>query len=209
MCISKNKLSRYLTGFTLLEILIALFIFTIVSIMLLGGLRSVIHSQSGTEQQATELRELQLTTLLLSRDIEQAVNRPVLNTLGKEEAAFIGQSRTMTFTHFGLAANSALQRTRYNEDQGALFRATWMVLDQANTSQPHARILLREVRNLRFQYLDKEGRFHDNWPLEGVQDQPLPRAVRVSISIFSWGDISQLYVISAKSGETPIASDKP
>src|SRR5437762_2019018 len=90
-------------GFTLLEILIALFIFTILSFLLTAALRTVINAQSGTEDKALRLRELQMILLTMSRDIEQTVNRPITNAVGKEEAAFVGTENGFVFTHTGFA----------------------------------------------------------------------------------------------------------
>lgn len=200
------KSNNSTAGFTLLEILIALFIFTLLSMMMVGGLHSVINAQSGTEKNAERLRKLQFALLVMSRDIEQTVNRAVLNASGKEEIAFIGAPRGFTFTHTGLAnptgafARSALQRTRYEWRDDSLWRVTWAVLDQAPQTEPHTRLLLTEVTDARFQYLDKDGRFQDNWPIEGQSRQPLPHAVRIFLSLSPLGkmggEMSQLYVIS-------------
>jgi general secretion pathway protein J len=195
-------------GFTLLEILIALFIFTILSTMLVGALHSVINAQSGSEINAERLRQLQISLLVMSRDVEQTVNRPVVTAAGKEEAAFIGTPREFIFTHTGFAnptgtvTRSTLQRTRYGGDDNSLWRMSWSALDQAPQSQPHSRRLLTGVASVSFQYLDRDGRFHDNWPVEGEASQPLPRAVRVYLTISQWGKLSQLYVISAQARKT-------
>ena len=82
MFITKNK------GFTLLEILIALFIFTILSMMLVKSLHSVIDLSSRTDQHATRLRQMQMALLILSRDIEQIVDRPIFIASGAKEASF-------------------------------------------------------------------------------------------------------------------------
>src|SRR5690242_2240764 len=90
-------------GFTLLEILIALFIFTILSLMLASALHNVIGIQTATENNADRLRKLQIVLLIMSRDIEQTVNRPVMGVNGKEEIAFRGTPLKFEFTHTGLA----------------------------------------------------------------------------------------------------------
>jgi general secretion pathway protein J len=198
-------------GFTLLEILIALFIFTLLSLILAGGLRTVINAESGSEKSAERLRQVQMALLIMSRDIEQTVNRPIVDAAGKEEIAFIGASNGFTLTHAGFAnptgavLRSSLQRSRYYWDDQTLWRASWDVLDQAPVSKSHARRLLAEVTEMHFQYLDKNGRFYDYWPLEGQAQQPLPRAVRVYITIPSWGKMSQLYVISAQASQSSSA----
>lgn len=198
----RMKTSQY--GFTLLEILIALFIFTILSMILVNALHNVINVQSRTERSAERLRNLQMSLVIMSRDIEQTVNRPILNTAGKEEPAFQGTSHGFIFTHTGLAnptgmlAKSALERTQYSWSDHVLSRITWAVLDEAPSSQSHTRQLLTEVDEAHFEYLDKEGRFQNTWPLQGDSSQILPRAVRVYLTIENWGTITQLYVIPAK-----------
>lgn len=205
----KIKYRSHITGFTLLEILIALFIFTIISMMLVSALHTVMNALSGTEENADRLRKMQTTLLIMSRDIEQIVNRPILDASGNEETALVGSPRAFTFTHMGYVtlagstANTIMQRTRYFVGQNALWRMTWPALDQAPASRPHARALLENVTDVRFQYLNQEGRFQDNWPPEGGggSTQPLPLAIRIILSISNWGKISQLYVISAKASQ--------
>ena len=198
MFITKNK------GFTLLEILIALFIFTILSMMLVKSLHSVIDLSSRTDQHATRLRQMQMALLILSRDIEQIVDRPIFIASGAKEASLVGTSREFTFTHMGFAnpmgmsVQSNLQRTRFFWDNNSLWQMSWEALDQAPSSKSHTRRLLEGVTTLRFQYLDQLGRFHDDWPLLDQTNQILPQAIRISFTLASWGKMSQFYVIPTK-----------
>lgn len=189
-------------GFTLLEILVALFIFTILSLILTGALHNVLNAVSGTEGKAERLRQLQIALLMMSRDVSQAINRPVLNASGKMEAAFIGAADGFAFTQAGIAftetMHSGLQRKAYRVQEEKLERLTWAVLDQAPTTKPHQRVILTDATDVHFQYLDKKGLFSDEWPLANDQSQPLPRAVRVYLTIAKWGSMSQLYVIAAQ-----------
>lgn len=202
-----NLASVRMKGFTLLEILIALFVFSILSLIMAGGLRSVINAQTGTEENAERLRNLQFVLLMMSRDVEQALNRPVVLTTGREEPAFIGSPTSFTFTHSGFAnpnaaaAHSVFQRTRYEWQNSAIWRTTWPVLDQAPQTKPHARQLLEAVSDAHFEYLDQTGRFQSRWPVEGESKQPLPKAVRINMTITNWGTISQLYVIPAQASK--------
>ncbi len=191
-------------GFTLLEILIALFVFSIVSLILMNALHNVINLQSGAERSAENLRRLQMTLLLISRDVEQAVNRPILNPVGQEDPAFQGKENGFAVTHVGFAnptgvlTRSALQRTAYVVDAGKFYRETWNHLDLASAAQVHRRLLMENV-SVRFEYLNKDGRFQSEWPAEGQSNkEPLPRAVRIYLTIPPWGEMSQLYVINAQ-----------
>ena len=196
--LSKSKLK---SGFTLLEILIALFIFTILSIMLVTALHTVIGAQSGTEKSAERLRQLQMTLLIMSRDIEQAANRPSVDASGKENPAFMGDQHGFTFTHLGIAnpfsntARSTMQRASYTWDENVLSRITWDAVDQAAGTKSHTRELLTDVPDAYFEYLDNDGKSHEQWPLQEQKNSPLPRAVRIHLTIKNWGKLSQLYVI--------------
>lgn len=200
----ENRKLGQQAGFTLLEILIALFIFTIISTLLVAALHSVIGALTGAEESAERLRKMQMVLLIMSRDVEQTANRPVLDPTGNEEVAFLGTPRSFTFTHLGFAnltgatASGGMQRTQYFWDHNTLWRRTWTALDQPPQAKPHSRALLDNVVDARFQYLDSEGRFQDSWPIDGQTNQPLPRAVRVVLITAKWGRLTQLFVIPAQ-----------
>ena len=196
-------------GFTLLEILIALFIFTILSVMMASGLRSVLNSQTATEKKADHFTELQVALLLISRDIEQAINRPITNAKGMVEAAMIGTPRTLTLTHAGLAnpggqlQRSTLQRTQYLTDKQDFIRETWEVLDQSAKTESAQRILLDSAEELRFEYLDNRGQFQKNWPPADNQQAGLPKAIRIHLTLKNWGKISQTYLLAGTELDKP------
>lgn len=202
-------------GFTLLEILIALFIFTIVATLLANILHQMITVESRTEERASHLRELQTALLIFSRDVEQAINRPIRNAGGIEEPAFIGTSRDVTFTRTGVAnpagdaLQSSLQRVEYFKESGNFFRKTWAALDQAPNTPSHTRRLLTDVNTLSFEYVGKED-VYTHWPVDEEMNDSLPRAVRIKLTVKQWGTISQLYVIPVRINQAPTtASPKP
>lgn len=190
-------------GFTLLEILIALFIFTIISIIMATTLHTVFTSQSGTEKKAEKIAKLQMTFLIFSRDFEQSIDRPITNAKNMPENAFIGTPRMVTLTHGGLKnpagemQRSTLQRTQYSLQNHQLIRESWDVLDQTAKTVPEKRVLYQGVNDLRFEYLDSKGKFLNNWPEQNSQD-PLPVAIRVSLSLQNWGKITELYLLKGQ-----------
>ncbi len=191
---------RTQNGFTLLEILIALFIFTIVSIIMVTAMHTVFTTQSATEKQAGRLAKLQIALLFVSRDLEQTINRPITNTTGKKEG-LIGTRNTLTFTHAGVAnpqgkmLRTTLQRTRYRLEKESLIRDTWPTLDQVNKSIPNSRVLLTDVTELYFEYLDDKNHFQKFWPPSDSSQSVMLKAIRVSLTLKNWGKISQFYLI--------------
>jgi len=194
-------------GFTLLEILIALLIFSILSLLMMNGLHQVISIQEAVESKATELRDLQLTMLMLATDIEQMVERPITNKSGREESAFTGSATQMTFTHLGYIMPIAgfignqLQRSAYTLNHRTLTRTTWPVVDQAPSTQSHFRELLPNLSNVRFEYLGNDGKFSTSWPASNNPQETIPKAIRVYFSLAHWGQMSQLFLTPAALNE--------
>lgn len=196
-------------GFTLLEILIALFIFTILSLIMVSGLHSITSSQSATQKRAERLSELQFALLIVSRDIEQIVNRPVTETNGTQPPV-MGYPTMLIFSHGGLVnplgqlQRATLQRTSYILQNGNFIRSSWPVLDHSAKIKADERILLTHVSELQFQYLDLQKKFRDSWPPPDQKETILPLAIRITLTLQDAGEISQLYLIPAQTpAKTP------
>ncbi|MBA3661614.1 MAG: type II secretion system minor pseudopilin GspJ [Gammaproteobacteria bacterium] len=211
-----NKLTQpFQQGFTLLEILIAMFIFTILSMLLAGALRTVINVEARTSARSQLLRTMQMGFVILARDIEQAVNRPIVNEQGHEEAAFVGTPTSFTFTHLGNASGlsgvlrSDLQRVRYHWQEGELLRSTWMTLDQPPGIKPLIHPFIKGITAAQFQYLDQRNRMHDYWPINEGSDEILPRAISLNFTIAQWGKMSQLYIVEAQPIKKDLTQTQP
>jgi general secretion pathway protein J len=198
MCLinSRNK------GFTLIEVLIALFIFVIIATIMTHALKIIFESQKITDSKAKRLADLQIALLLFSRDIEQAIERPIIDNQESLQPPFIGTKHRIILTHAGLAnpegllPRSTLQRTSYFITKKTFIRRTWPVLDQAVSTSPDDREILSMVDDLTFQYFDSQGQSYNSWPPQEVSNTyALPRAVQITLKLSNWGDISQLYLI--------------
>jgi general secretion pathway protein J len=188
-------------GFTLLEILIALFIFTIISTIMVTVLHSVLNTQSTVEKSAARFTQLQTAMIIIQNDFEQILDRPISNATGGPEASIMGSATEIKFTHAGFSNpqgelnRSTLQRVYYFLSQNHLIRQTWPVLDPTQDTQVSQRRLLDDVADIRFQYLDANGKFQNGWPVIGQPDSALPRAIRVILTLKKSGKLSQLYII--------------
>lgn len=192
------------SGFTLIEILFALFIFSIIALLMSNGLHRILQNQSETEKKAAQLAQLQFAFLLLSRDIEQAVDRPVID-INDQLSGFIGMPDSVKLTHTGLInPNDALsrptiQRVEYQFRGNKLFRIIWPLPDQTAKSISEERLLLNHIEQFKFSWLDDAGYFHDTWPATTGPNQHLPRGVRISMQLKNFGKITQLYLIPGQS----------
>lgn len=188
-------------GFTLLELLIALFIFTLVSVIMVSALHSVLGTQSRTEIQSERFAALQRALVMMTSDIQQAINRPIMNAKGFIDPTMIGSPTRVAFTHAGFAnpagqlERTTLQRVSYFWDHDNLIRESWPVLDQSPKTISSQRVILDTATALQFSYLDHQGVFQNNWPPPSQADAKLPAAIRIEITLKNWGTLNQLTLL--------------
>jgi general secretion pathway protein J len=193
---------RAAAGFTLLELLVALAIFGLLSVMSYSGLRSVLEQRAVTEQEADRLGRLQKIYLLMQRDIEQVVPRPVRDEYGAEQPPLTG-AEVLQLTRGGWRnplghPRSTLQRVAYAYEDEQLVRYTWSVLDRAQDSQPAKQSLTDEITQMDVRYLGS-----DDWKtawsgvadaaLPGTATTELPRAVEITLEHKHYGRLVWLF----------------
>ena len=123
-------------GFTLLELLIAISIFAVVSAMAYSGLASVLNTRKVVDERAETLLKVQKVFGILQREVSQIANRPIRDAFGDTQPAVksstLGAATYLEFTHGGyqnplLQARSSLRRVAYRLDEESLVRLTWPV----------------------------------------------------------------------------------
>ena len=177
-------------GFTLLEVIIAISIFALVSAMAYSGLANVLRSSERVEAERATWRSFTMLYLRLEDDLAQARPRTIRDINGVTLAAMLGQATdtralgapALEFTRGGIflppppdsdtpgpvpvdtrrAQRSDLQRVAYRLSEGKLWRLTWPDLDRGPQSEPQESNLLEGVGEVR----EFEVRFYadkDGW----------------------------------------------
>lgn len=203
---SQSLTLRYRSGFTLLELLVALAIFALLSVMAYAGLSTVLTANQVLDTNMERLSEVQRSITFLSRDIRQTVNRGIRDTFGDIKLPLIGASEfdtlgtpTIELTHTGYAnplgtKRSFLQRVAYRVEENILYRNSWRVLDQAQDSQADALAICQNVEALQLRYLDQANTWHEQWPPSDpdYRGSVLPMAVEVTLTLTDWGKVVRL-----------------
>ncbi|MES9855576.1 MAG: type II secretion system minor pseudopilin GspJ [Sedimenticola sp.] len=190
-------------GFTLLEIMVAMAVFAVLSAMAYGGLQSVLQSRQGLQGASERLSRLQLALLLVERDLGQLSMRSVRVSDNKPLAAMQSPAddNLIEFTSGGWAnplagPRSSLRRIAYGLEQQRLIRSTWAVLDRTYSMEPLSATLIEGVTELSLRMLDSKGGWHTRWPLSKAQGGDLigasPVAVEVTIELEDMGSIRRL-----------------
>lgn len=209
------------SGFTLLELLVAMGIFALMAAMAYGGLNAVMKERQVTEQHAARLAQLQTSFLWLGRDIGQAINRPIRDEYSDSQPAMSNAEfgpYQLEFTRSGWRnparrARSNLQRVAYSVRENQLIRFYWNVLDRAQDSEPQETVLLDGVTKMELRFLSMNGssqgagqqsgqgnqQWADAWPAsaQGVQStDDLPLAVEVTLETEAEGRLTRIFRVT-------------
>jgi len=184
-----------LRGFSLIELLVALTVFSIMSALAYSGLNSIARTRGELSRQEDAFRDLTRAVAVLDRDLREAVARPVRGNFGQALPAFAGAADHLEFTRLGFAnpqaePRSNVERVLYELDAGALKRGRYVVLDRAPESTPQIADLKVTADEFRLRYLDSSNHWLDAWPPPQTTDvASLPRAVQWLLRTRSDGDI--------------------
>jgi len=196
------------SGFTLIEVIIAMSIFAIVSLLAYSGLHSVITTKSHTEGSLERLRELQMTMLSLNGDLQQLSDRNGHDSLGGQLLNVSTQDSNyiLAFTRSGWRnpANlprSTLQRVAYKLDEDKLIRLYWAHVDRADDEQFVEQELISNIESLDLRFLDDKNQWQTNWPsandlASATPSNNLPIAIEVVLKMNDWGEIRRLIKVA-------------
>lgn len=172
-------------GFTLVEMMVALFIFSLLSVAGVVLLRGAVDSNMVTDAKLSDMAQMQRLVSLMEADLSQALPRPHRDEQGDRRAAFISETGSssrgfLSFTRGGQSninnkPRSNMQRVSYQLNGGRLERSQYQMTDGGLISEPA--LLLDGISDLGLRFRDKRGQWVSNWPSERLSD--LPRAVEL------------------------------
>ncbi len=196
-------------GFTLIEIMVAVAIFAVMSVMAWGALSRSLTDAEMLTARMDRLQAIQRSVRFLVTDISQTAPRSVRNELGDTQMPAILSSLTGDFalelTHGGWNNPAGLprgsqQRSAYRLEEDELVRYHWTVLDRTYSNEPVATVLLDDVESLLFRFYDDSGASSEVWPPQsavGSSSARLrPRAVEVVLSLGDVGEITRLVEVA-------------
>lgn len=189
------------TGFTLLELLVALGIFGIMSVLAYGGLSSVLRTREQVDAAMERLTALQRTVYRIQADIESTQFRAIRDEFGDLRPALLWDNtqQGLELTRGGWRnplnlPRSSMERVAYFLEEDTLIRRSWRVLDRAQDAIYLDTELLTDVEDLKLRFLQEEDQWVDEWPPANVinQNPPLPKAVEITIDTRDWEGIKLL-----------------
>jgi general secretion pathway protein J len=201
--------ARLRNGFTLIEVLVALAVFGVLSVMAYMALGQTLSNADLLGERMQRLKAIQRSIRYLDSDLMQTSPRPVRGLLGDGYEPAIrtsfGSEYALEVTHGGWTnpaglPRGTLQRSAYRIEDGELIRYHWRVLDRTINNEPIQTVLLDGVESIVFRYLTSDGEGSEQWPPANVPGpggfRLRPKGVEVVLTLTDEGEIRRLVEIA-------------
>ena len=191
-------------GFTLLEVLIAISIFSVVSLASFTIFDTVLRGDENSKIRTERQNELQRAFLLMERDFTQIAKRsmringeaPSNSFLQTSDDSFLADEQAIAFVRNGwtnpgmLLPRSDMQSVAYRLDEETLQRLHYNFVDAVVGQEPRIRPLISQVTSLAFEYYDGK-KWQKQW-----SGQALPQAIAIEIETEDYGFIRRQFLVA-------------
>nr|WP_269783285.1 type II secretion system minor pseudopilin GspJ [Marinibactrum halimedae] len=205
--------SSYSSGFTLVEVMVALAIGVMVTVLAYQTLSVSITSSEATADALAEIDDLDRAWQMIDRDLRHAISRASSLHGVRSVTGFgteIDNAYKLKFTRSGRPnpmnlPRSALLRVGYRWEDEVLYRDAWPESQEADIDNALSMKLLGNVTDFQLRFLPEtarnaEGPWVDQWPdgnAQNDQDEKMPIAVEVTMEVTGYDKIVRMFSISS------------
>jgi general secretion pathway protein J len=204
-------------GFTLVEVVVALFISALMLAMGYAAINQSLRDRDGINVSQARVTEVQRGMRIIAQDFAQIVARPARDLQGAGDLvpaiyAKGTDSELVTFSRAGWSNPAGIQRpaeqrVRYLFVDGSIVRDHWLSLDPALNTEPHERVIFTKVKSVEIRFLDPVNRnWRTEWPaITGngpptpltidLLYRPRPLAIELTIEFEDWGRVVRTFEI--------------
>ena len=182
-------------GFTIIEVLVTLIILSMIAIITSNILQSSLESEKISSQRLNSIKELNLASSILRRDIRQIANVSIKDFYGnKINGTFIselGSENLMFTTKVKSFSNevSPLKRVQYVIENKNLIRKQYYSSNPYNQDEFTKSIIINDIDNLKLSFLN-ENKWHQSWPVSPITSKKIPTLIKIEFRLdnkdYSW-----------------------
>lgn len=198
---NKNK------GFTLIELMVAIMIFSIIAVISYRTLSSLIATKDVVEAAQSKWGGISKTMNQMSVYCNRIVPLTVLDVDGSTLPAVLGRSKLsgnfdsqLEMTTSGFIGDLAYgstppKRIGFRYANGRLFLVIWPVLNRVPNTKPDMILLSTQVALFNVKYLYQDRQWYDSWPLSVSDYANLPIAIKMHIKMNSGEEIDRQWAL--------------
>ncbi|MDO6447436.1 type II secretion system minor pseudopilin GspJ [Colwellia sp. 1_MG-2023] len=203
-------------GFTLIEVLLAIAIFAMISLASFSVFDGVIQSERFSNEKMQRLNDIQRAWLVIERDFLQIAARsmrvegetPLENFIHTEHSSFSTSDESIAFVRHGwtnpglLIPRSDLQSVAYRINDNVLERLHFNFVDAVTGEEPRARKLIEQVTAFDIEYFYKS-----KWQNTLIKAQ-FPKAIKLIVETEDIGIIERKFLIADGLNEVRIMDQR-
>lgn len=200
----KNNLQQQIKGFTLIEVLLAVAIFAMISLASFSIFDGVITSEEASKKQISRINEIQKAWLVIERDLIQIAKRkvryegeePLDGYLHQELGYFTSDSSALAFVRHGwsnpgmVISRSDIQSVAYRLEDSTFERLHYNYVDAVVGQEPKIRKLITDVEQVSFEFF-----YNNKWQVE-LKSGRLPHAIKVIIEAKDLGQLERKFIVT-------------
>ena len=180
-------LSTNSKGFTLIEVLISLVIFSIILTITSIFLTSSIDTLGISQSKSQKIKDIGAASILFRRDVRQSANLPIRNFefFDQTFSTMYSQVNSNKLSFVSLNKSSDGYTTNYIEYEfidNNLVRRQFFVANPADINQQQSIELLKNVSQGEFEFYTSN-KWFNYWPVNQSSDKRLPRLIRIKFKI--------------------------
>lgn len=195
---------RQQRGFTLLEVLVALTVFALVTLLAWRGLDIMTTAKARLDAEMRGWRELELVFERINMDLTQIAPRSWIDAEKRRRSPVQGSMSDsgtgcqLDFLRFG--SDQEPIHARYRLDKGQLLLEFPTLPFSATASQPASSeqapfVLLEDVSRCELQFIDSQNALLARWPKEDLGDMSRPRGLRLRLELKDRGSFERVYYL--------------
>ncbi len=203
-------------GFTLIEVVIAMFVAAIMFAIGYGAINQALIDRDALNVSQERITEIQRGMRVVAQDFAQIIDRPARDTSGTGQLMPAvdadGRSESLvTFTRGGWSNPAGIQRpteqrVRYRFIDGSLVREHWLAVDAALNTEPRRRVLFTRIKAVEVRFLDPISRqWGTEWPASAGSGPVTPASVHLlmtrplaiefTVVFEDWGRVQRLFEV--------------
>lgn len=224
MLLKQAHKSRNVSGFTLIEVMIAILIMAMIAVMTSQSFTVAISSSEATQEAIDRMAKVDRVWVLFETDLRNAI--PAMPRVSRDKPippVFIEPSDDyrLTILRAGYANPLKLPRTEmvrvgYRFEDSVLWRDTWINIAENDEREAKPQIVMEGLEDIFIKALPDNNRasvaagpWHERWPQSGQPPSKLPAAIEITLVTEDFGEIKRVYSLLPGIDNTPQPATQP